>query len=100
MFPFSQLEVSINRETLVGYIANPQTFGNHIRNRRLKLKLSQPQAAELLGVEFSTLRKWEWDMIAHPLPKHCEKIIAFLGYHPECLKPKRRVTKQIASRTA
>jgi transcriptional regulator with XRE-family HTH domain len=100
MFPFSQLDVSIKHPALVGYIENPQTFGNHIRNRRLELKLSQPKAAELLGVEFSTYRKWEWGIIANPLPKHREKIIEFLGYHPECLKPKRRSTKQIAPRTA
>jgi len=62
-------------------IENPQTIGEHLRNRRLKLKLFQSQVAELLAVCEDSLTGWENER-NEPLIYHYPKIIQFLGYNP------------------
>jgi site-specific DNA recombinase len=59
----------------------PQTVGDHIRRRRLALKLMQSDVAERLGVTESSIWNWEsgqWQPDLRCMPS----IIAFLGYNP------------------
>lgn len=59
----------------------PQTLGEHLKHRRLILKLSQPQAAKLMTVCASTVLHWEKDE-THPPIEHFPAMFQFLGYDP------------------
>jgi transcriptional regulator with XRE-family HTH domain len=71
--------------------------GDHIRKRRLTLKLDQKQAASQLGVTIATVSNWEGGR-ARPAIAHIPAILALLGYNPfpepksisERLRAKRR----------
>ena len=59
----------------------PKTIGQHLRQRRLALKLCLTEAAPRMGVCVPTLGLWELGKV---FPKHCYhgKIVAYLGYNP------------------
>jgi transcriptional regulator with XRE-family HTH domain len=59
----------------------PQTFGEHVRKRRLELRLTQKQVAERLGVNPWTVLNWEKDHTEPPI-EFMPAIIRFLGYDP------------------
>jgi DNA-binding XRE family transcriptional regulator len=59
----------------------PQTVGDHIRKRRLGLKMLQREVAEQLGVEKTSVFNWEANTSA-PEIRHMPAIIPFLGYNP------------------
>ncbi len=79
--PFSQLDVSTPKPIGHGYTKEPQTIGNHIRNKRLRLKLEQKDLARLLGIKYRTVASWEIRGVV-PHWEHFPKIIQFLGYNP------------------
>jgi len=88
MFPFSRHEVLLTRAGKSKHVLNPQTIGNHIRNRRLELKLTQKALAAMLGICLSTVVRWESGK-EQPLPKQLPQIIEFLGHEPGCLSRPR-----------
>ena len=55
--------------------------GDHVRKRRLDLKLIQRDVAKLIGVDATTVFNWEAGR-ATPELRHMPRIIAFLGYDP------------------
>ena len=59
----------------------PQTLGEHVRKRRLELRLTQKQAAERLGVKPWTVLNWEKDHTEPPI-ESIPAILQFLGYEP------------------
>ena len=59
----------------------PQTLGEHVRKRRLDLRLTQKQAAERLGVSPWTVLNWEKGRTEPPI-ESMPAIIRFLGYDP------------------
>ncbi len=59
----------------------PQTLGEHVKKRRLELRLTQKQAAERLGVNPWTVLNWEKDHTEPPI-NSMPAIIRFLGYNP------------------
>ena len=59
----------------------PETVGDHIRLRRLKLKLLQRQVAERVGVKEASVWNWEANG-ARPGFEYMPSIIDFLGYNP------------------
>jgi site-specific DNA recombinase len=61
--------------------ANPETVGDHLRLRRLNLKLMQKQVAERLGVKKTTIHNWECNH-SRPGFECMPAIIDFLGYNP------------------
>lgn len=81
----NELERAVPTETFlhsaIRIPVNPETVGDHIRLRRLKLKLLQKQLAERLGVEETTIHNWEGN---HRRPgfECMPAIIEFLGYNP------------------
>ena len=59
----------------------PQTVGDHIRKRRLALKMFQKEIAEQLGVDKTSVFNWEANTSA-PEIRYMPAIIRFLGYNP------------------
>jgi transcriptional regulator with XRE-family HTH domain len=59
----------------------PHTLGEHVRKRRLGLRLTQKEAAERLGVNPWTVLNWEKDHTEPPI-ESMPAIIRFLGYDP------------------
>ncbi len=59
----------------------PQTVGDHIRKRRLALKMLQKDVAEQLGVDKTSVFNWEANTSA-PEIRYIPAIIDFLGYNP------------------
>ncbi|MGD9729825.1 MAG: helix-turn-helix domain-containing protein [Gammaproteobacteria bacterium] len=60
----------------------PQTLGEHIKKRRLTLKVYQREVAERFGVDPNTILNWEKGLTAEPPIKVIPAILAFLGYNP------------------
>lgn len=65
----------------LGYPKEPKTLGEHIRKKRMDLKLLQTEAAERLGITAAGLQVWEQDK-AEPLARYIPAILAFVGYDP------------------
>ena len=63
------------------YPSSLKTIGDHIRKRRLDLKLTQKQVAERLGVDEATIWNWETGK-TEPLVRQVPPVITFLGYDP------------------
>ena len=57
------------------------TVGDHLRRRRLTLKLFQKQVAEQLGVDKTSVYNWETNR-TKPDVEYMPSIIRFLGYNP------------------
>src|SRR4051812_45583526 len=62
-------------------IENPVTLGQHIKKRRLELKILQKDVAQIIGVSEDTITYWE-NGRATPQNRYYPKIIDFLGYNP------------------
>jgi len=63
------------------YPQNPVTVGEHIRKKRMKLKLFQRDVAKILKVSEDCITNWENNR-GTPQINHFPKIIEFLGYIP------------------
>jgi transcriptional regulator with XRE-family HTH domain len=59
----------------------PETVGDHVRMRRLSLKLLQKDVAQKLGVDTTTIHNWETSA-TQPGFAHLPAIVEFLGYNP------------------
>jgi transcriptional regulator with XRE-family HTH domain len=66
---------------LPAYPKELKSLGDHLRKRRLDLKLQQIDVGSRLGVTVCTLRNWEKNRNT-PRIRHLPKIIDFLGYQP------------------
>jgi transcriptional regulator with XRE-family HTH domain len=75
----------------------PQTLAEHIRKRRLDLKLTLKEAAKLLGTNEGSIINWEKGR-ATPRVYRLPAIIRFLSYNPlpePCTLPERLLTKRL-----
>lgn len=63
-----------------GYPNEPKHLGEHLRRRRLDLKVLQREAAERVGVHEQTYRNWERGKA--PVVVQWPNIIRFLTYDP------------------
>jgi transcriptional regulator with XRE-family HTH domain len=61
--------------------AQPQTVGDHIRRRRLALKMLQRGVAEQIGVEKTSVFNWEANT-SQPGFRYMPAVKHFLGYNP------------------
>ena len=59
----------------------PKTVGDHLRKRRLGLKMLQKEVAEQLGVDKTSVYNWEGNA-SSPEVRYMPAIINFLGYDP------------------
>jgi len=64
-----------------------KTLGDHLRKKRLDLKLLQKEVAKRIGVNETTIWNWE-NNCSSPSLSYIPKIIKFLGYVPDCIKAK------------
>jgi DNA-binding transcriptional regulator YiaG len=60
----------------------PHTLGEHIKRRRLILKLTKRQAAVQLGVGPETVRHWESGETHHLPIERIPGVLRFLGHDP------------------
>ena len=60
----------------------PQTVGDHIRKRRLLLKLTQKALASVLKVSQFSITNWERGNVQPRKASAVHRIIEFLGYDP------------------
>lgn len=58
-----------------------ETLGDHLRRRRLTLKLIQRQVAKQIGVDAASIHNWEKNL-SKPSLKFMPAIVSFLGYNP------------------
>ena len=62
-------------------IENPQTIGEHLKNRRSALRLTQREVASIIGVSEDCITYWE-NRRSTPQIQFFPRIIDFLGYNP------------------
>jgi transcriptional regulator with XRE-family HTH domain len=58
-----------------------ETLGDHLRRRRLTLKLTQREVATQIGVDASSIHNWETN-VSKPSLAYMPAILQFLGYNP------------------
>ena len=71
-----------NKPPPKGYVDDPKTLGDHLRNRRLDLGLVQVDVAQMLGTTVDTIRNWEANRF-YPRGYVLARVIAFVGYDPD-----------------
>jgi len=64
-----------------------ESLGDHLRKKRLDLRLLQKEVGQKLGVDKCTIYNWENNRTS-PCLYSLPKIIRFLGYKPYDNKPK------------
>lgn len=67
--------------TVVRIPTHPTTVGDHLRRRRLELKLLQREVAQRLGADEASVFNWEANR-GQPQLRYMPTIIGFLGYNP------------------
>jgi transcriptional regulator with XRE-family HTH domain len=79
--PFCHFEFRASKPKSGRYPNQINSLGDHIRARRLDLKLLQKQAADQIGVHEMTITSWESNATV-PEVRYMPAIIQFLGYDP------------------
>ena len=73
--------ISVYRRILKRVPKNPQTLGEHLRLARIDRGLKQTELAQLLGVAYQTVEKWEHNLV--PIgAKSRARVDAFPGFDP------------------
>ena len=80
--PFCHFEKTSKKPVSKAYPKELVTIGDHIRKRRLDLRLTQKRVAAILGVNECTVWNWENNR-TKPLPSLKARIGEFLGCLPE-----------------
>ncbi|MCL4511355.1 MAG: helix-turn-helix domain-containing protein [Bacteroidetes bacterium] len=76
--PFCHFEKTTKKALPKGYPKDLKTIGDHVRKRRLDLKLTQKEVAAILGVDECTVWNWEKNR-TRPLPSLIARISEFLA---------------------
>jgi transcriptional regulator with XRE-family HTH domain len=79
--PFCHFQLLAARRKPARYPKQINSLGDHIRARRLDLKLLQTQVANQIGVHEQTITGWEVNATV-PEVRYMPAIIQFLGYNP------------------
>ena len=86
--PFCHLRIVVSRRPLPPYWIStqtapnePQTIGDHIKKRRLQLKMPRTHVCGIFTIHIETLKNWERNACT-PSVRHIPAIIRFLGYVP------------------
>jgi transcriptional regulator with XRE-family HTH domain len=79
--PFCHAEIRFPKPKPTAYPRIINSLGDHLRKRRLDLKLLQKQVAEQIGVDELTVTNYERNATV-PAIRHMPAIIQFLGYDP------------------
>lgn len=88
ILPFCYFDIRVSRNTVNSFIlrtkgmkAVPVTLGDHLRNRRLTLCLTQDKVAATVGTLREVYDRWERDE-RQPVVSMWPPIILFLGSYP------------------
>lgn len=84
--PFCDITLKAPKPLSSQYPQTLTTLGDHLRKKRLDLKLIQRDVAKMLEVETDTVTYWETNRV-EPSPAFIPKIIDFLGYVPLSILP-------------
>ena len=79
--PSCSLTLNFKKPLPKDYPKEINTLGDHIKKRRLDLGLLQREVAEKIGVDKTTIYKWEGQR-TKPEIRFIAPIIEFLGYDP------------------
>ena len=85
--PFCKVTLKAKKPISASYPKTLKTLGDHLRKRRLDLKLLQKDVAQKIGVDKASINNWENNRIS-PSLNFIPKIIEFLGYAPYDTKAK------------
>jgi len=80
--PFCHAELRAPKPKPSAYPRTINTLGDHIRVRRIDLKLLQKQVGDRIGVDGTTITNWERNATI-PAVRYIPAIGQFLGYDPE-----------------
>jgi len=80
--PFCQIIPKAQKPPSALYPKRLKTLGDHLRKRRLDLKLQQKEVAKKLGVSETSIYNWENNQTS-PFLYFIPEIIKFLGYVPD-----------------
>jgi DNA-binding transcriptional regulator YiaG len=78
---FCHVSIKTERPLPKAYPSELKKVGDHIRKKRLELKLLQKEVARILGVSKDTITYWEVGR-SSPRLQYMPKIVEFLGYVP------------------
>ena len=78
---FCDVTLSAKKPLSEAYPKTIRTIGDHLRKRRLDLKLYQKDVAKLIGVTTDTITNWEKNRVG-PTLRFIPTIIEFLSYDP------------------
>ena len=78
---FCDVTLTAKKPISTAYPKALQTIGDHLREKRLDLKLFQKDVARLLGVDTLTICNWE-NNLTSPRLYLLLKIYNFIGYNP------------------
>jgi DNA-binding XRE family transcriptional regulator len=81
MLPFCHLTLTAKKPLPPGYPQILKTLGDHLKKRRLDLKLLQKEVAEIIGVDEITIYYWENNRV-EPSLLYIPDVIKFLAYIP------------------
>ena len=86
--PFSHLTLKCAKPKNLNYLwkrdhfpEHPRHIGDHIKKQRFAQKMSAKECQRILGVDKSTLTKWEQGK-HFPAREMRQRIVRFLGYDP------------------
>jgi transcriptional regulator with XRE-family HTH domain len=79
--PFCHFALKAKKPQSPDYPRELKTLGDHLRKKRLDLKLLQRDVAKRLGANETTIYNWEKNR-SNPSLQFIPKIIRFLGYFP------------------
>ena len=81
VLPFAKYSNLVERKPKKGYPLHPISIGDHIKKRRMDLRLLQKELADLCNVSEDTIVNWENNK-GEPKIMHYPNIISFLGFFP------------------
>jgi len=81
VLPFCHLTLKAKKPLPPAYPQAIETLGDHLRRKRLNLKLLQKEVASRIGVDDVSIYNWENNRVNSSVP-FIPKIIEFLGYIP------------------
>ncbi len=83
---FCHVSIKTERPLPRTYPKELKTVGDHIRKKRLELKLLQKEVAQILGVTKDTFTYWEVGRFS-PRLQYIPKVVEFIGYVPYGKEP-------------
>ncbi len=83
--PFWNQEISLRKPLSFIEVNENSPISQHLRKKRLELKLKQGDVSKILDVSEATISLWETDR-AVPQIQNMPKIIKWLGYNPYSFK--------------